>query len=149
MKTLHFSAQINAPVEKVWETMLGEAPYREWTDVFSPGSHFVGDWQEGSKMLFLAPQEGGGTGGMMSTIAENRPHEFLSIKHLGFVKNGVEDTESAEVQAWIGALENYTFRSENGGTTVAVDLDSEEQHTAYFEDTWPKALEKLKALAEA
>ncbi|MDQ5893468.1 MAG: hypothetical protein QG640_480, partial [Patescibacteria group bacterium] len=31
MQKIHFSIQINAPKEKVWDTMLGEATYREWT----------------------------------------------------------------------------------------------------------------------
>ncbi|TVP98486.1 MAG: hypothetical protein EA359_18295 [Balneolaceae bacterium] len=55
METLHFSITINAPKETVWHIMLGENTYREWTDVFMPGSHFVGNWNEGSKIHFLSP----------------------------------------------------------------------------------------------
>jgi hypothetical protein len=53
------SMNINAPKEKVWKTMLGEDTYRIWTEVFMPGSHYVGDWSKGSKILFLAPAETG------------------------------------------------------------------------------------------
>jgi hypothetical protein len=148
MKTLQFTSHINAPKETVWYAMLDDEPYREWTSVFGPGSHYVGNWEPGSKILFVAPSDDGGTEGMVSTIAENRPHEFVSIKHLGFMKNGVEDTESDQAKAWEGAHENYTLRSENEGTTVLVDLDTVEEFADYFEETWPKALDKLKVIAE-
>jgi uncharacterized protein YndB with AHSA1/START domain len=157
MENLHFSIEINAPKEKVWDTMLGDRTYREWTTVFSPGSYYEGDWEKGSKILFLGPDEDGKLSGMTSVIAENRPYEFISIKHLGEVKNGVEDTTSKEVLAWAGALENYTFVEKDGQTEVQVDMIGNDQAeetkqskemTEMFKDMWPKALQKLKELAE-
>jgi uncharacterized protein YndB with AHSA1/START domain len=148
MEKLNFSITINAPKEKVWSTMLGEDTYREWTEVFMPGSHYVGDWNEGSKILFLAPGETGETGGMVSRIKENRKFEFISIEHLGFVQDGKEDTTSEEVKSWAGALENYTFKEKEGSTEVLVEMDTVEEYKEMFLDTWPKALEKLKELAE-
>ncbi|MBN8571144.1 MAG: SRPBCC domain-containing protein, partial [Ignavibacteria bacterium] len=96
---INFSVQINAPREKVWSVLFDDATYREWTAAFHEGSYAETDWQEGSKALFLGP---GGKDGMVSTIARNIPNEFLSIKHLGTVKDGVEDTTSEEVQKWAG-----------------------------------------------
>jgi len=57
MGKLQYSIVINAPKEKVWKTMLNKDTYEKWTDVFMPGSSYVGDWTEGSKILFLAPDE--------------------------------------------------------------------------------------------
>lgn len=34
----------------------------------------------------------------------------MSFKHLGTVKNGVEDFESEESRKWSGALENYHLK---------------------------------------
>lgn len=59
MHRLHFSIVIDAPKEKVWHTMLDEDSYRAWTQVFADGSHYVGDWSKGSKILFLAPEKRG------------------------------------------------------------------------------------------
>lgn len=59
MHRLHFTIIIEAPQEEVWEAMLAEDTYRKWTEPFMPGSHYVGDWSEGSKILFLAPREEG------------------------------------------------------------------------------------------
>ena len=71
MQKLHFSITINTPRKKVWETVIGEKTYPQWTEPFSKGSHVLGDWSIGSKMLFLAPNAEGKMEGMVSTIAEN------------------------------------------------------------------------------
>jgi uncharacterized protein YndB with AHSA1/START domain len=146
---LRFAIDINAPKKKVWDTMLGDETYRVWTSAFSPqGSWFEGDWNQGSSIRFLGPGKDGTPQGMVSRIKENRPYEYISIEHLGVVENGKEDTTSAAVKDWAGAHENYTFTEKNGVTHVEVDMDSDEKHRQMFEDMWPKALQKLKELAE-
>lgn len=150
MKKLHASIFINAPREKVWDVMLSDATYREWTTAFNPGSYFVGDWSTGSKMLFLGPNPDGtpGEGGMVSRVAENRRPEFMSIEHLGLVSNGVEDTESEAAKKWAPAFENYTFNEKDGGTELLVDMDVEEEYYTMFEEMWGKALPLLKSIVE-
>ncbi len=149
MQKIHFSVFINALKEKVWDTMLTDATYRAWTAAFHPGSHFKGDWSEGSKMLFIGPdEESGGEMGMVSRVAENRQYEFISIEHLGIYKDGVEDTESPEAKQWSSAFENYTFIERDGGTEVQIDQDMAEEYKEMFEEMWPKALQTLKELVE-
>jgi uncharacterized protein YndB with AHSA1/START domain len=149
MQKINFSTTINAPRDVVWETMLNDATYREWTSAFSPkGSWYEGDWAQGSTIRFLGPGEDGKVGGMVSRIKENRLHEFISIEHVGMIQDGREDTTSDLVKQWAGAHENYTFKDKGGQTEVLVDMDVEDGHKKMFEDMWPKALEKLKALAE-
>lgn len=149
MNALHFSIVINAPKAKVWHTMLDDKTYRVWTEAFNAGSHYVGDWSKGSRILFLGPDPNTGKmGGMVSRIAENRLHEYISIEHLGMVQDGVEDTNSDAVKAWAGAHENYTFKEKNGKTELLVDMEITEEFKEMFEDIWPKALQKLKELAE-
>lgn len=150
MEKLHTSIVIHAPKQKVWETMLNDATYRQWTGAFNPGSYYKGDWSEGSKILFLGPDPAGkeGEGGMVSRIAENRQYEFISIQHQGIVKNGVEDTESEEAKKWAPAFENYTFTEKDGSTELSVDMDIAPEYKDMFEGMWSKALEKLKELSE-
>lgn len=151
MNKLHFSITINAPKAKVWSTMLDDATYRAWTEAFTTGSHYVGDWSKGSKILFLGPDPNTGKmGGMVSRIAENRLHEYISIEHLGMMQDGKEDyfTASEAMKGWAGAHENYTFKEKNGETQVLVDMDITEDVKEAFEEMWPKALLKLKELAE-
>lgn len=149
MQKINFSIQINAPKEKVWDTMLGEATYREWTVPFHVGSYYKGDWSEGSKMVFLGPDEvNKKDGGMVSRIKTNRKYEFISIEYLGMIVNGVEDTTSDEVKKWTPAFENYTFTEKDGGTEVSVEIDVNDEYKATFEEMWPKALKILKSIAE-
>lgn len=150
MHKLNFSITINAPKAKVWNTMLDDATYRMWTETFAAGSHYVGDWSKGSKILFLGPDPATSKmGGMLSRIKENRLHEYISIEHLGMVNDGKEDTASEAVKAWAGAHENYTFKENGKKTEVLVDIDSSGgEFEEMFKDMWPKALQKLKELAE-
>ncbi|KAA5537102.1 SRPBCC domain-containing protein [Taibaiella lutea] len=149
MGNLHFEIAIQAPVEKVYNTMLADESYRKWTNPFFPGSYYKGSWDKGAKILFLAPGEQG-EGGMVSRIKENIPEQFVSIEHLGMLKDGKEITSGPEVDSWAGALENYTFESVDGGTLLKIDMHGGEDPnmTQYFNDTWPKALEILKKLCE-
>ena len=52
MEKLNFSILIDAPKEKVWNTMIEDNTYRMWTEEFTPGSYYVGDWNNGSKFYF-------------------------------------------------------------------------------------------------
>ncbi len=144
MKTLHFSVIINAPKEKVWSMMLDRESYKAWTAEFAAGSYYEGSWKKGERIKFLAPDGGG----MTSVIAENKPFEFISIKHLGYIKDGIEDTESPEIKAWAPLFENYTFSENNGVTEVKVDMDVTPEFEECMEQTWPKALTKLKMVCE-
>jgi uncharacterized protein YndB with AHSA1/START domain len=144
MEKQTYSIDINAPREKVWETLWGDSSYRAWTAAFAEGSHVKTDWKKGSKALFLD----GKNQGMVSEIAESKPNEYMSFRHLGMVTDGKEDTESESVKKWAGAMENYTLKADGGKTHLVIDIDIDESHKEYFENTWPKALDSLKRMAE-
>ena len=145
METLHFSVQIKAPREKVWDVMLDKETYGEWAKAFGEGSQYKGDWEEGSPIQFLG---GDGATGMASRIQESRKPEFISIEHVGIVMNGVVDSESDEAKKWAPSLENYTFEEMNGETRLSVSIQVSSEYRSMFEETWPNALQLLKELAE-
>lgn len=149
MNKMHFEIHIDAPREKVWETMLGSDTYPKWTTVFMPGSTFEGSWEQGSRILFVALDENGKQGGMVARIAENRAPEFISIEHIGQVIDGVEDTDSDEVKQWAGAHEDYTLEESGNGTDLHIDVDVPDEYKDDMAELWPKALKKLKQLVEA
>lgn len=145
MERVQFKVVINAPKEKVWKTLWEDETYRKWTSVFSPSSHAESDWKEGSKILFVD-----GTGhGMVSYIETNKPFEKMSFKHAGEIKDGIEDVESEKVKPWAGAMEIYTLIETDGKTDLLVELDLAEEYKAMFMAKFPKALDKVKELAEA
>ena len=151
MKKLQFTVNINAPVTRIYDFMLGisnKSTYEQWTALFNPTSTYEGNWDKGSKILFVGVDEKGEKGGMVSRIAEVTPNRFVSIQHYGLLKDNKEITEGPEVEKWANGFENYTFKENNGTTTVTVDLDTTEDFTDYMNETYPKALEKLKELCE-
>jgi len=145
---LNFEISISAPVEKVEAVMFDDKTYKEWTSVFNPASRYEGDWSKGSKILFLGTGSDGETGGMVSRIKENIPGRFVSIEHLGIIKDGLEVMNGPEVDVWKGSLENYTFKTVDGSTLLSVDIDSDKNFISYFMKTWPEALSKIKSICE-
>ena len=142
---LEFAVRINATRPHVWHAMLDDPTYRVWTRPFCEGSYYEGSWDEGARIRFLSPEGGG----MLSEIAVNRPHDFLSIRHLGMIRDGVEDTDSPYVKAWGQVYENYRFRDVDGTTEVAIECDMPAEWADDMRAAWPKALAILKDLCEA
>lgn len=151
MKKLQFQVSINAPVTKIFDFMLGinnKSTYEQWTSLFNPTSTYEGSWDKGNKMLFIGVDEKGEKGGMVSRIVENNPNRFVSIQHYGLIKADKEITEGPEVEKWANGFENYAFEENNGITKVTVELDTTDDFIDYMEQTYPKALDKLREICE-
>lgn len=151
MIKLHFKKEINAPAQKVYETMLGlknKSSYEFWTSAFNPTSSYEGNWDEGSKIYFVGTDENGKKGGMVSNIEANQPAKFVSIKHYGFLDGETEITSGEAVEKWAGGYENYAYQEVNGITTVTVAIDTIDEYVDYFNEKYPIALGLLKDISE-
>lgn len=151
MKKLQFKIDINAPVARVYDFMLGienKSTYEQWVAAFNPTSTYEGSWGKGSKILFIGVDEKGEKGGIVSRIAENIPNQFVSIQHYGLIHGDKEITEGPEVEKWANGFENYTFTANNSATTVTVDLDTTEDFVDYMNEKYPEALDSLKEICE-
>ena len=144
MKTLTFEATIKAPRPLVWKTMLAPDTYKVWASVFGEGGYYEGAWDKGAKIKFLTPAGDG----MVSEIAENTPDEYVSIRHVGMIEKGVEDTTSEKIRSWAPAYETYRLADVPGGCRVTVTIDTAPDWEQFMLDTWPKALASLKELCE-
>jgi uncharacterized protein YndB with AHSA1/START domain len=146
MRTLNYSILINAPKEKVWKVMLAKSTYEQWTKPFNPTSTFKGDWSQNSKMIFLGTDpKTGEEGGMVSLIHENRTNDFLSLKHIGEIKDGEEKFWKQQKHCF----ENYTLVDKGSGTEVHIEMtDIDAKWIDWMNELWPKALEILKKLSE-
>ncbi|WP_114748552.1 SRPBCC family protein [Pleomorphovibrio marinus] len=152
MERKQFKTEISAPVEKVVDVMLGltnKSTYEQWTSLFNPTSTFEGSWEKGEKIYFIGTDDKGNRGGMVARIAENIPNQFVSIQHYGILDGDKEFTEGPQVEQWAGGQENYIFEEIGKKTKVTVEVDVSDEHSDYFDTTYPKALEKLKEIAEA
>ena len=151
MQKLQFTIVIKAPANKVYRTMLGLddiKTYETWTYAFNPTSTYKGTWEKDTKMYFIGTGENGKQGGMVSIVEEHIANRFISLRHVAALEGEKEITEGADLEKWAGGHENYAFEEINDATTVTVETDSPEGFEDYFNNTWPKALEKLKHILE-
>jgi uncharacterized protein YndB with AHSA1/START domain len=144
LERLQWSVDIAAPASTVYRMLVGPESYGQWTSAFGDGLFFEGAWEAGERIRFLTTSGHG----VSSEIAENRPGEFLSIRHLGYIDDdGVEDTGSEAILAWAPAYENYTFTATPQGTRLTVEQYITEDFESMV-DAWPQALRTLKRLCE-
>jgi uncharacterized protein YndB with AHSA1/START domain len=144
MKPLHFSIDIGAPRDRVWQVLWNDDTYGEWTRAFAPGSRAVGEWRQGSKIQFL---DGEGSG-MESVIEKLVPNEYMSFKHVAEIQEGKVQPLDEKTSQWSGGHEDYQLTERQGATTVNVDLEAPEEYTDMFNDKFPQALRRLKEIAE-
>ena len=148
MQKLTFSVEISAPVRTVWNTMLDDESYRQWTSVFEPNSYYEGSWDLGSEIRFMGPGDDGSVSGMIANVVERRQDEYIAAEMTGQIVAGERDTTSDEAKKIAGAQESYTFSERNGVTTVIAEPETEDEYVEDFNRMWPKALLVLKKLAE-
>jgi hypothetical protein len=86
--------------------------------------------------------------GMVAKVAQNKLHELISIKILGLVAQGMEDTESEDAKSWAPAFENYYFKSTDDVTELRVTIEVLPEHEDMMSQPWLKALELLKSMCE-
>ena len=139
METIKFTININATKQIVWEALWNNDNYPLWTAAFGEGNKAVSDWNEGSKIYFIAK----GGGGLCSIIEKKIIYEQIIFKHIGELKNGQEVTNN-----WVEAKEQYFLTSINNVTTLTVYMDTKEEYKNYFNAVFPKALAVVKSIAE-
>lgn len=95
-------------------------------------------------MKFLAKDKEN-ISGLTSVISENKLFKFISIEHLGLVKNGVEDFTSEETKKWTTCFENYTLLEKDFEITeFVVDMEVADGFEEEVEKMWQKGMLSLK-----
>ena len=140
MKKLEFTFEILASKEKVWEALWKGENYRKWCAVFHEGSNYKSDLQEGSEILFL----GSNGDGMYAVIEKMLPFQKMYFLHKGEYKNGEKQVGTFGDEA----IERYDLLENDGKTSLSVTMNVPEDYIPYFADTFPKALEIVKEIAE-
>jgi uncharacterized protein YndB with AHSA1/START domain len=145
MRTITKAIDVDAPPERVWDVLLDDATYRQWTAEFMAGSYAETDWQEGSTVRFLDPS---GSGMLGHIVASRRP-ELVDVEFDGVVADGKDDTETDHAREYRGARETYRLTRTPSGTRLDISGDMGEQYYDDMAAAWDRALAKVKALAEA
>ncbi len=144
MDTLEFTVEVNAGPAKVRRVLHHDDEFRIWAGAFGEGFYEMGHRTEGGAVRFLTPDGQG----MVSRIGETRPGEFLSRKHIVVVRDGVDDTDSAEARVWTPAHETYRLARMEGGTQLRVAVEIPEDNRGFVEETCSNALARIQDLAE-
>lgn len=138
---LQFSIDIKAEKTRIWEALWNENSYKDWASVFFEGSYAVtNNWKEGSKVLFLSPDQSG----IYSIIKKHIPNKIMMFEHRGNVIKGKEQPIDDETKKWSGATEMYTLSEGTDFNTLTVDIDVLDEHLNFMKNTFPKALKKIK-----
>ena len=141
MKQLHYEVDIKAPRMKVWSVLWDDKTYRDWTSAFAEGSYAISDWNEGSTVQFIDPAS---NSGMSAIIEKKTPGEYMCFKHFAEIRNGKEKTYPQGAHG----REKYTLKDEGGGMRLLVDLDAPDEYQTMFDNMFPKALRRVRELAE-
>ena len=81
---------------------------------------------------------------MFSVIDKKIPNQQMTFRHLGELKDGIEEPKD-----WgEDAIESYQLNDKNGGTELNVQVSGTGDFEEYLKNTFPKALDLLKKIAE-
>ncbi len=142
MNEMQFSVEISAPKDKVWDTLWQDATFRQWAGIIDPGTYMKGELKEGSEVQFISAENGYG---VTSLVEKLTPGEFLLLRHQADTQGHGQQERAKE---WTGGAESYRLTEHDGMTTLTVTFDVPAEMEDYFNTNYPKALDRVKQLAE-
>jgi hypothetical protein len=102
----------------------------------------VGEIKEGNEVQFISSVSGYGVTSLIEKLVLN---EFMSFRQVADTKDsGARERE----KEWTGGTESYSLAENDDVTTLAVAIDVPPGQEETFEFRFPKALERVKILAE-
>lgn len=141
MKNMEFTIEINAARAKVWDTLWRDETFRSWAGIIDPGTYIDGELKQGNEVQFIS----GNGYGVTSLVEKLVPGESLILRHRADTQgSGQQDRE----KQWTGGIESYRLEEQGGGTLLKVAFDVPPELEQYFRDTYPKAMQMIKSLAE-
>lgn len=142
MKEMQFTVEIKAPKERVWQTLWQDQSFREWAGIIDPGTYMKGELKESGTVEFISAENGYGVTSLVDKLAEN---ELLVLRHSADTQ---ENGQKERKEQWTGGKETYSLVEKNDGTTLTATFDVPLELEDHFKDTYPKAFNKIKNLAE-
>jgi len=139
-----YNSVINSTAEKVWNILWDDNAYRKWTSVFSEGSYYSGKLEQGGRIHFLSK----GGDGMYADVIFCVPNSYMLFQHKGEVKKFEEQPLDDKTDEWSGSFESYSLKAADGKTILTAEVDLSPGAIKFFDDTFPKALAKIKVMAE-
>lgn len=142
MNEVQFRVDIKADPAKVWDTLWQDETLRQWAGVIDPGTYMVGKLEEGSEVQWISAENGYGVTSLVEKLV---PGEFLLLLHSADTQDSGEHERDKQ---WTGGKESYELKEQGDGTTLSVAFDVPPELEDMFKVLYPKALAKIKELAE-
>ena len=116
--------------------------FRDWGNIIDEGQYMVGEIKEGNEVQFISSVSGYGVTSLVEKLIEN---EFVLFRQMADTKDSGQQEREKE---WTGGAESYSLAENEGVTILKVDIDVPPGQEETFKDRFPKALERVKILAE-
>lgn len=139
---MQFVVMIHATKEMVWDTLWQDDTFRQWACIIDTGTYMVGELKEASEVQFISAENGYGVTSLVEKLV---PSEFLRLKHRADTQDVGRRERDNE---WTGGGENYSLTEKDGTTRLTATFDVPPELEDYFRLAYPKALERVKELAE-
>ena len=138
---LEFSIIINASQDHVWDILWSDNTFRQWANIIDEGTYMKGELKEGGEVEFIS---GNGLG-VTSIVEKLVSGEFLLLRHSSDTQ---DKGKRARENQWTGGTESYMLKHVDSITTLTALIDVPLELEDYFKETYPKAFERVKILAE-
>lgn len=102
----------------------------------------VGELKEGSEVQFISSASGYGVTSLVEELTQN---ELVIFRHQADTKDSGDKKRKKE---WTGGTESYSLTENDNSTILTVDIDVPPEQEETFKDLMPKALARVKILAE-
>jgi hypothetical protein len=142
MQKMQFSIKIKAPRKKIWNTLWEDKTFRDWGNIIDEGQYMVGEMKEGNEVQFISSVS---TLGVTIFIEKFTPYEYAQFKAIA---DTMDNGQSERKKEWTSGMESYELIENNGVTNLTVKIDIPPGQEETFKDRFPKALERVKILAE-
>jgi hypothetical protein len=142
MQKRQFLIEIKSPRERVWNTLWEDKTFRDWANIIDEGMYMVGEMEEGNEVQFISSVSGYGVTSLVEKLVQN---EFVSFRQ---VADTMDSGEREREKEWTGGTESYSLAKNNDVTTLTVDIDVPPGQEETFKVRFPKALERVRILAE-
>lgn len=142
MKQLQFSITIHTPKEKVWKTLWDDKTFRDWANLIDEGTYIKGEIKEGNEIEFISSVNGYG---VTSLVEKFTPNKEAIFRHKADTQEAGTKERDKE---WTDTAERYTLTEVNGTTALTLKTDVPDEQEETFTERLPKALKRIKELAE-
>lgn len=143
MIELQFEIGINTTKETVWSAIFDDTSFRDWANIIDEGTYMIGEMKEGNEIQFISSINGYGVTSLVSKLI---PYEYVLFKHASDTQMSGATTRDKQ---WTGGSESYTLIEKEGQTFLTIKSEVPEELVEMFNDRLPRAIQRIKELAES